>query len=165
MSDDKLRCRQTLMVNKPFQNRMIREACLIPLLSLLVGMLITMTCFYLTIQDAMVAGVKLVGIANCIACMIGFIFLACFVTIGLSVRLSNRIAGPLYRLEKSMEQLQKGDTNCRIKLRDGDYLIETVDIFNHMLDHLEKTNPDFSASMRKRKMRERALETAAGPKY
>ncbi len=37
-----------------------------------------------------------------------------------------------------MDQLSKGDTDCRVKLRDGDCLTETADVFNRLVDSLKE---------------------------
>ncbi len=64
-----------------------------------------------------------------------------------SVRLSNRFAGPLYRLRRDMRRLAAGETVRPIKFRDGDFWAEFADEFNAVakkMDLLEapaKTSP------------------------
>lgn len=53
-----------------------------------------------------------------------------------SVFLSHRIAGPLYRLEKSVEEISKGNLSFRITLRRKDEVKELADSINGMIDTL-----------------------------
>lgn len=49
---------------------------------------------------------------------------------------SHRVAGPIYRIRKSMEAVTKGNMDVRIRLRDHDKLVEVADAFNEMMDTL-----------------------------
>ncbi len=53
----------------------------------------------------------------------------------LSVFVSHKIAGPIYRTEKDLDEILKGDYSRRIKLREGDDLQELADAINKILDH------------------------------
>ncbi len=53
-----------------------------------------------------------------------------------SVFLSHRIAGPLYRLEKSVEDISKGNLSFRINLRRKDEVKELANLINGMIDTL-----------------------------
>ncbi len=64
------------------------------------------------------------------------VFLAILVGI-LSIFISHKIAGPVYRFEKSAEIISKGDLSLRIKLRKGDELQDLADAFNKMTESLE----------------------------
>lgn len=138
--------RRTLMVNHSFQHRLIKDVSRTPLIALMAGMLIMAFCFRNMIQDAVDSGVRLNGVGLFVGCMTGYALLACFVTINLAYRISNRIAGPVYRLHKSMEQFKNGDTDCMIKLRDGDYLVETAEMFNQMVTEIENKDKVPSSS-------------------
>ncbi|MEK6532140.1 MAG: methyl-accepting chemotaxis protein [Deltaproteobacteria bacterium] len=55
----------------------------------------------------------------------------------LLIILSHRIAGPLYRFEKTFEEVGKGDTTVRFNLRSGDQLssvAEKINEFNTILE-------------------------------
>jgi signal transduction histidine kinase len=56
----------------------------------------------------------------------------------LSVFVSHKIAGPIYRTERDLDEIVKGDYARRIKLRDGDDLQELADGINKLLDHFMK---------------------------
>ncbi len=53
------------------------------------------------------------------------------------VRLSNRFAGPLLRLRRSMRALGRGEEVQPIHFRDGDFWNELADDFNAMLARVE----------------------------
>ena len=55
-----------------------------------------------------------------------------------SAILSNKMAGPIYRFEKTCEEIEKGDISKRVFLRKGDQFISLQDKFNKMMDFLEK---------------------------
>lgn len=54
----------------------------------------------------------------------------------LSLFLSHRIAGPLYRFEKSIEEIIKGNLSFRIKLRKKDEAKELAEAMNRMIETL-----------------------------
>lgn len=55
-----------------------------------------------------------------------------------SIRLSNRFAGPLVRLRRSMRALADGETVEPIYFRDGDYWQEMADEFNAVAEQMRK---------------------------
>ena len=54
-----------------------------------------------------------------------------------SVYMSHKIAGPLYRLKKCFLDVAKGDLSFEIRLRKGDELTDLVDDFNGMMHSLK----------------------------
>jgi hypothetical protein len=52
------------------------------------------------------------------------------------VRLSNRFAGPLYRLRREMRKLASGEPVRALKFRDGDFWMEFADEFNSVAQRL-----------------------------
>jgi len=48
----------------------------------------------------------------------------------------HRFVGPLYRFAKAFEQVEKGQLNFHIQLRQNDYLLEEERRFNRMIDSL-----------------------------
>ncbi len=57
---------------------------------------------------------------------------------GLSLFASHRIAGPIFRLNKSLKNLASGHFDERITFRKQDYFHEVAENFNHMADFIEK---------------------------
>jgi hypothetical protein len=52
------------------------------------------------------------------------------------LRLTNRFAGPFFRLRREMTRLIDGESIDPLSFRDGDYWIEVADIFNEIRDEL-----------------------------
>jgi nitrogen fixation/metabolism regulation signal transduction histidine kinase len=73
--------------------------------------------------------------------VLGFVIVSAIVVVQQALRFSNRIAGPSYRLIKSMQQVCSGDVSFRVKLRKGDLLGEVADAFNELLDWLNLHPP------------------------
>lgn len=57
----------------------------------------------------------------------------------LGLLFSHRIAGPVYRIEKTIYEISKGNLALKIKLRRGDELWDLADIINTMTENLNKT--------------------------
>lgn len=55
---------------------------------------------------------------------------------GVTLAVSHRVAGPLFRLEKSIRVVQDGNLVHRVQFRKGDELPHLRDAFNGMLDSL-----------------------------
>lgn len=58
------------------------------------------------------------------------------VTFLLSIFISHRIAGPLYKLRKAIEDVRKGNLDQRITFRKSDHFTELQDSFNEMVQSL-----------------------------
>jgi signal transduction histidine kinase len=61
--------------------------------------------------------------------------LAFVIMILFSIAVSHKIAGPIERIEKDLDEIVKGDYSRRIKLRADDDLQELADGINALLDH------------------------------
>lgn len=57
----------------------------------------------------------------------------------LSLSLTHRLAGPLYRLEQSVKEWAQGNLSLRIRFRKRDELHELGGVFNEALAHFERT--------------------------
>jgi len=60
-----------------------------------------------------------------------------FIMLLVSLFVSHRIAGPIYRFEKSAEVVGRGDLTHRVCLRRGDELGELEELFNRMVSNLQ----------------------------
>lgn len=58
------------------------------------------------------------------------------VTFLVSIFISHRIAGPLYKLSKSFSDAAAGNTHQRLKFRKSDHFQELAEGYNHMMDEL-----------------------------
>ena len=64
--------------------------------------------------------------------LVAIVFI-CFV----SIFVSHKIAGPVFRFEESARTIANGDFSLRIRLRKGDELHDLADAFNRMTESLE----------------------------
>jgi methyl-accepting chemotaxis protein len=74
-------------------------------------------------------------ILSCLAAIIG----AGAVTIIVTLFISHRIAGPLYRLEKDIAEVNNGNLNVEIRVRKKDELQELAKSLNQMLKSIRNT--------------------------
>ncbi len=56
----------------------------------------------------------------------------------LGLRISHKIAGPIYRLEKELDEIAKGNFAIRIKMRSRDELIGIAQKINRILDRAQE---------------------------
>ena len=59
-----------------------------------------------------------------------------------ALKITHRIAGPIYRLRKAMGKILAGETVGAVRFRDGDYFHEIAEEFNRVKDLI----PDQSAA-------------------
>jgi hypothetical protein len=55
-----------------------------------------------------------------------------------AIRFTHRLVGPMVRFRRTMQSIAEGKMVRPIKLREGDYLTELRDDFNHMLESLQQ---------------------------
>ncbi len=64
------------------------------------------------------------------------LFLVFILTIGLTLFVSHKIAGPVFRYEASLEKILEGDLRIDVRTRDGDQLKSMIDGMNCWQDSL-----------------------------
>lgn len=70
----------------------------------------------------------------------------------ISVFVSHKFAGPVFRLERIAESVGKGDLTVRASFREGDELFETAECMNRMIDSLkEKVGRETETALRTRR--------------
>lgn len=126
--------RRTIMVNPEFQVRLAFWGSIITVAEVMVGcvlvMLVALTNSNLSEPEQVNFFYKLIGIIG------GVILVMTALNFVIALLFSHRIAGPMYRLRKSMEQVGTGDLSLLIRLRSGDELHELKDSFNDMVSSL-----------------------------
>jgi hypothetical protein len=55
-----------------------------------------------------------------------------------AIRFSHRLLGPMVRFRQTLKSITAGEPVRPIKLREGDYLLDVRDLFNEMLDALQR---------------------------
>ncbi len=71
--------------------------------------------------------------------LVCFIFPVVFVITAFSIVFSHRIAGPIYRLEKTLDRLIRGEDVETIRLRRGDALKELVEKINNLISMVKQS--------------------------
>jgi methyl-accepting chemotaxis protein len=70
------------------------------------------------------------------------VFLAMLVSASLSVFVTHRFAGPLYRFHQVVDRMAAGDLSARFRLRKGDDLMELETAVNRAIQNLSGTVQD-----------------------
>ena len=137
--------RQTLVVDPRQQLRMLAGVALIPA-GIVLATGAVLAWVYLE-ADAQLAHASteapdlLMGILGAIC----FLFAAVAVQLLFGLRTSHRLFGPAHRITQTFEAVQQGKLDARIKLRDGDHLVELAERLNGFLAWLE-THPPQAAN-------------------
>lgn len=145
MSNDKpLLERKTYFIKKSFQFRFILKFCLI----ILAGLLVSTGIFFLfsSTMDTLTStfqGSRLVVKETSFAVLPSVIYTN-LITLGLitvaaivvTLLVSHKLAGPLFRFEKDLKEVGKGNLAKRVGLRKQDQLKDFVGSLNEMIDNL-----------------------------
>ena len=85
------------------------------------------------------------------------LFVVTIAVAAISVFYSHKIAGPIFRLERNMEQIGSGDLTVSTRLRGGDQLSLLADDLNSMVRSLNHTARGLSEALEEAKRSEEAL--------
>ena len=136
--------RRKFLIKKEFQVRFILKFCLL----LLVGIAISTGLLFLFSQDTLTSSfeqsrlvIKSTGQAilpsviytNLIT--LGLVTLA---TIVVTLFVSHKIAGPMFRFEKELKQVAEGDLTKRVVLRKKDQITDMAGCLNDMISSLHE---------------------------
>lgn len=133
--------RRQLVVNRPMQGRLILSMALAP--ALLLTALAVFTAIYCTwvMDEALATDADVPNTMPLFYLVLGFELLGGFFLLFHSLRASHRVAGPAYRICKSLERIRSGDLAFTVNLRKGDHLTEVRDELNRLLDWLNDNPP------------------------
>jgi methyl-accepting chemotaxis protein len=127
--------RRTVLIKRSLQLKYIGMVFLSVLLaSLIVGGDIYYTMARMILADNPSLGPKVTQFNTIILVKLS-LYLVLMLLISLYV--SHRFAGPIYRFEKSAQIVSSGDLTHRVSLRTGDELLELQEEFNGMLASLQ----------------------------
>ena len=131
--------RRNVYIDKDFQTRFILKFCAL----VAVGAGFTIAFLYLlSMQSTTVsfvqAKVKVMTTADfllpvmiqTVLIVMGFVSLA---SIGVTLIVSHKIAGPLFRFKQTFKELAGGNFSNQVRLRNGDQLAEVAGDFNQMI--------------------------------
>ena len=127
--------RRTVLVKRSLQLKYVAIIfASVVLAALMVGGDIYYTLTHLILQENP-------SLAPAISQVNGMIFLKLALYLGIiflvSLFVSHRFAGPIYRFEKSAQIVSSGDLTHRVSLRTGDDLLELQEEFNAMVSSLQ----------------------------
>lgn len=128
--------RKRLLVNRPFQGRLILSMTLVPMVMLL-GVAASSVIYVSSLDTAFESEVVVAGGIPMLTLMLGFQLLAGYFMLIHALRASHRVAGPAYRICKSIERIRGGDIDFRVRLREGDHLVEIEQELNRLIECLQ----------------------------
>ncbi|MEA2060886.1 MAG: HAMP domain-containing protein [Thermodesulfobacteriota bacterium] len=134
--------RRQVYINRSFQTGFILKFCLI----LFLGGLISIALTYFTTSDTITstfANSRLV-VENTSTAILPSVVVTNLITtavvlliaVVVTLFVSHKIAGPMYRFEKDIQRISTGDLKSHIHIRDGDQFGEMVTSLNAMVDSL-----------------------------
>lgn len=144
MTNDPGYKRRNYFIKKDFQSKFILKFCFI----LLCGIILSTGLVFIFSQETLTSSFsnsRLVISSTAQAIMptllitnlitLGIITIA---AIGVTLFMSHRIAGPMFRFEKDIKKIAGGDLNVRINLRKKDQFSEMAGAFNEMASEFHK---------------------------
>ncbi len=135
--------RRNYFIKKGFQARFILRFILVIFLGIMVSSGIV---YFLTSKKIEEAYYRShIKIASTGEIVYPILFTANIITVGIiivitiiiTLLISHKIAGPLYRIEKSIHEIGEGNLSFKIYLRAKDELITLAEIFNNMMAKLK----------------------------
>ncbi|MFQ5505860.1 MAG: hypothetical protein ACE5F1_13850 [Planctomycetota bacterium] len=133
--------RRTLVVNREVQRRIILTISW-PLISALVLLVLVLGVFCSRLfTEATEANVALPSVIP-VFVIAGFMILStsCLLLYHI-LKISHRIAGPVRRIEQTLESVREGDLSSRVQLRHSDFMADYANSLNEFLGWLEKNPP------------------------
>jgi hypothetical protein len=133
--------RRQIVVNKPLQGRLILSMALWPAVAL--ASIAVLTAVYCTrvMDEAVANDTEMPNMAPLFYVVLAFELIAAIYLMVNSLKISHRVAGPVYRICKCLERIRGGDLAFTVSLRDGDHLTEIRDEMNKLLDWLNQNPP------------------------
>jgi len=79
--------------------------------------------------DRFISALPVAGLVALIFIVLAFLF---------GILYSHKLAGPIYRIEKTILQLINGNRDFKVKLRKGDEFLKLADTVNRLIDYMDK---------------------------
>ncbi len=130
--------RKNYFIKRGFQSKFILKFCLI----ILIGMIFSTGLLFLFSQGTLISSFQQsrLVIKNTSLAILPAVIYTNLITLGLitlativvTLFVSHKIAGPLFRFEKELKDIEKGDLTKSIKLRKKDQTTDLADSLNKM---------------------------------
>lgn len=143
MSTPKNYKRRQYFISKSFQTRFIVKFCLI----LVLGSLLSVFLVFFTTQNTLTSsfdGGRLAIESTALSIMPSVILtnivttaILVVVAMILTLLISHKIAGPMYRFEQDLKEIAQGDLQKNIHIREGDQFGSVATNLNHMVQSLK----------------------------
>ncbi|GAB4138048.1 MAG: hypothetical protein Fur0037_03570 [Planctomycetota bacterium] len=133
--------RRRFIVNAPMQRRIVLSTAVLPALALGAVAVVTAIWCNGTMNRALEIDPLLPNLTPLIYVSSAFQVVAGVLLVLSTLKVSHRVAGPAYRICKSLERIRSGDISFRVQLRKKDHLTEIADEMNRLLDWLNENPP------------------------
>ncbi len=127
--------RKRYLIKNGFQFAYIGKILLLELLAVVVTAIITSYLFLFVFSDSKMVSAGPYGTGILIS-TIFLVIMLMFILAWLGVRISHRIAGPIYRFEQTFKEIRQGNLRARIYLRQKDEMKPLAGAFNEMMASL-----------------------------
>lgn len=134
--------RKQLVVDPRMQGRMVFRMAGLPAIAM-AGIAAFTGVYCQTVMDeARMFDSDMPDLMPLIWLVIAFEVFAAAILIYHSLRISHTVAGPAYRIQKSLERIRSGDISFTVNLRKGDQLTNLRDELNLLLGWLREHPPE-----------------------
>jgi len=128
--------RRNYFINKKFQTRFILKFCILVLLTALISAFViyhfssrSVTTVFENSRLTIRPSTEFIMPGLILSSLISVVLVG-IATIIVVLSISHKIAGPLYKLEDSLEKMAKGDVSFNISFRKGDEAKRLAEVFN-----------------------------------
>lgn len=122
----------------PLRGRLLRLAVAMPTVAMFVSVVALVVYCRALLQDAAAGREVVVGEAGFWLSVGGFLLTSLVVFVFQVARMAARVAGPEFRLKRSLQRIRSGDLGFRVELRRGDLLGGLAEECNLLVDWLSK---------------------------
>ena len=122
----------------PLRGRLRRLAFAMPTVAMFVSVVALVVYCRALLQDAAAGREVVVGEAGFWLSVGGFLLTSLVVFVFQVARMAARVAGPEFRLRRSLQRIRSGDLGFRVELRRGDLLGGLAEECNLLVDWLAK---------------------------
>ncbi len=130
--------RSRIIVNLPLQKRIIFSVSWPPLLCVM-GTGIVFLAYAIRLGfEAAESDANLPSLLPVLVSAMCFLVMATGLVLWNALRFSHKVAGPMYRIGKTLQAVRAGDPSVRARLRNGDHLEDLAQEINEFLDWLEE---------------------------
>ncbi|RJO66075.1 MAG: HAMP domain-containing protein [Myxococcales bacterium] len=135
MADSRSYKRRIYLINREFQFAYVGKILMLEFAAVAVTALLMSYLFLFVFNDAAMVSAGPWG-RGILWSTLGLIVVLVAILIWLGIRVSHRIAGPMFRFEKSFNDITAGNTALRVYLREKDEMKPVAVAFNQMMDSL-----------------------------